>query len=288
MLKQTGIVALLLSFAWCATSFTFVPQLHSHSSINSRLQQSSTSPSEDATVQLTISSGEESDIQSIASFMVDAFWLKSPQQLIVDGGDATTVSDATRSTLLEEQVRDLTEKYGERMGKRLLQSALITAVDGDVLLGAVGIEVCLFDKSSMEVIGATKSEGMMNNAVASLGPKQRRQYKDASVIEIATELLPPEISAITCLSNLCISPNARRRGIAQLLCQKAEETASEWGFSAIYLKVEQENTAAKTLYESKMGYSEVGTLPDEMALRVDPSSGFVETTADTLILKKNL
>ena len=160
--------------------------------------------------------------------------------------------------------------------------------DGNELVGAVGMEVCLLDKQNEEIIGAQKSELMLKNAVASLGPKQRRQYKDASVQEIATELLPPEISAICCLSNLCVSPNARRRGIAKKLCNAVEETASEWGFTEMYLKVESDNTAAKELYETKMGYSVECTLANQVALRVDPDSGFVETTADTLILKKSL
>lgn len=245
----------------------------------------STSPDE-STIRLTECSGEEADIQSVASFMVDAFWLQSPQQLIVEGDGE--ISESTRAALLEEQTRDLMDKYGERLGKRLLDSCLLTAVEGDELLGAVGIEVCLFDKANEEIIGAEKSEFMLKNAVASLGPKQRRQYKDSSVQEIATELLPPEISGICCLSNLCVSPNARRKGIAKKLCDAVEETASEWGFNDMFLKVESDNTAAKDLYESKMGYSVECTLTDEVALRVDAESGFVETTADTLILKKPL
>lgn len=290
-LNRNGAIAVLvLSLLFklcCVSSFTAVLiAVPTTPSRLNRLQQSTSS--DDSTIQLTKCSGEESDIQSVSSFMVDAFWLQSPQQLI-QGGSSNDVSDSTRSVLLEEQARDLTEKYGERMGKRLLDSALITAVDGDsTILGAVGIEVCLIDKSSQEVIGATKSEIMIQNAVASLGPKQRRQYKNATVKEIATELLPPEISAICCLSNLCVSSNARRRGIAKKLCVCAEETASEWGYDEMFLKVEKDNKAAKDLYETKLGYQVEGTLTDEVALRVDPNAGFVETMADTLILKKEL
>jgi len=241
--------------------------------------------SDDSTIQLTKCSGEEADIKPVASFMVDAFWLQSPQQLVEGGGEVT---ESTRTALMEDQTRDLMDKYGERLGKRLLDSCLLTAMDGDELLGAVGIEVCLFNKANEEIIGAEKSEAMIKNAVASLGPKQRRQYKDSTVQEIATELLPPEIQGICCLSNLCVSPNARRKGIAKKLCDAVEATATEWGYTDMFLKVETENTAAQKLYENKLGYATECTLNGEVALRVDPNSGFVEKNADTLILKKSL
>ena len=240
---------------------------------------------DDSTIQLTKCSGEEADIRSVASFMVDAFWLHSPQQLLEGDG---AVSDSTRAALLADQIRDLMDKYGERLGKRLLDTCLLTAMDGDELLGSVGVDVCLFDKANNEIIGADIAETMLKNAVTSLGPKQRRQYKDRSVQELTTELLPPEIQGICCLSNLAVSLNARRKGIAKKLCFGAEEIASSWGYGDIFLKVESENTAARYLYESKLGYTTVCTLSGEVALRVDADSGFVETNADTLIMKKPL
>lgn len=284
MMNRKSILTALIAAAppLACLSFTSVP-VYNNIQSQSKLYQS-ISPDK-STIQLTECSGEKADIETVASFMVNAFWLQSPQQLVEGGGD---VSESTRTALVKEQSRDLMEKYGERLGKRLLNSCLLTAVDGNELVGAVGMEVCLFDRQNEEIIGAQNSELMLKNALASLGPKQRRQYKDASVQEIATELLPPEIGAICCLSNLCVSPNARRRGIAKKLCRAIEETASEWGFSEMYLKVESDNTAAKELYETKMSYSVECTLANQVALRVDPDSGFVETTADTLILKKSL
>jgi hypothetical protein len=157
-----------------------------------------------------VSIRSEADIQAAAEFMVDAFWLNSPQGLVLDD----IVSDATKKSLIQQQADDLQEKYGERMGKRLLEAALLQAVRFDYKsnLGLVGMEVSLLDKDIGDTLSITKSDELLKNAVASLGPKQRRQYKGASVIDIATELLPPPLEAVVVLSNLVVSPAARRLG----------------------------------------------------------------------------
>ena len=252
-----------------------------------------TSESDVPTVKLAPCLGDKDSIQSAAEFMVDVFWLQTPQHLVQSGGVAPTpkVSDSNRVALLQEQYRDLMNTYGGRTGKRNLNSCLLTALDEDSseLLGVVGIQACLFDRAKEEIIIADKAETMIKNALSSLGPKQRRQYKDSSAQELATELLTPDIRAICCLSNLAVSPKVRRRGIAKQLCVEAEMLASDWGYGDMFLMVESENTAARYLYEEKLGYATEYTIHGAVALRVDTHSGcFVETNADTLILTKRL
>jgi ribosomal protein S18 acetylase RimI-like enzyme len=130
----------------------------------------------------------------------------------------------------------------------------------------------------------------LTQAVASLGPKQRREYKDASVLDIARELLPPEVTAVCSLSNLCTSPKARRRGIAAKLCSEAERLAKEeLRFDEIYLRVESENEAAKKLYEDKLGYRRKFEARKAVALRVDAGrGGFVEIESDIVVMSKKL
>jgi ribosomal protein S18 acetylase RimI-like enzyme len=228
----------------------------------------------------------EADIQVAAEFMVDAFWLNSPQGLVLDD----VVSDATKKSLIQQQADDLQEKYGERMGKRLMDATLLQAVDSTTnqILGLVGMEVSLLDKGIGDTLSITKSDEMLKNAVASLGPKQRRQYKSASVIDIATELLPPPLEAVVVLSNLVVSPTARRRGIAQTLCRQVEHIASaEWGYTMLYLRVERDNAVARTLYESKLGFTEKYELLGASGVRVK-DGGFAVIDADTLVLCKEL
>ena len=242
-----------------------------------------------SSVSIVMCDGDEASIQMVSDLMVDAFWLNSPQQRI-QGGEL--VSADSRSKLVSVQHTDLMDKYGERLGKRVLSSSLILALDQDTkdILGAVCIDVCLLDKRSESIIPSDRSESILKNAVASLGPKQRRLYKDSSVEKIAADLLPTDIQAVCCLSNLVVGPKARRKGVAKKLCDEAERVASStWAYGELFLKVEAENTAARSLYERKMGYSLKYFNPSTLSLRVNAVSGsFVEVQSDTLILSKTI
>uniref|UniRef100_A0A7R9ZSG1 N-acetyltransferase domain-containing protein n=1 Tax=Craspedostauros australis TaxID=1486917 RepID=A0A7R9ZSG1_9STRA len=139
------------------------------------------------------------------------------------------------------------------------------------------------------VLDGERAEAVCKSTVASLGPKQRREYKNASVKTIATELLSPDTKAVCVLSNLAVSPNARRRGIANVLCDEAEALASDWGYSQMHLLVEEENTAARSLYEGKLGYQLDFRKEEDIGLRADLEEGvFQEVTVPTLVLSKNL
>mmetsp|Transcript_24660 Transcript_24660/g.49181 ORF Transcript_24660/g.49181 Transcript_24660/m.49181 type:complete len:310 (+) Transcript_24660:68-997(+) len=247
-------------------------------------------------VKLTPLDGSETSVISAAKFMVDSFWLQSPQNLIDGGGDLSSISDASKSSLTNIQADDLLSKYGERMGKRKLDALIVVASDGssdtkslsaDDILGLVTIEVRLLN--SNDLLSADESEFRLTQAVASLGPKQRREYKDASVLDIVRELLPPEVTAVCSLSNLCTSPKARRMGIAAKLCSEAERlTKEELSFDEIYLRVESENEAAKKLYENKLGY-QCKFEASATALRVDAErGGFVEVDSDIVVMSKKL
>jgi len=229
---------------------------------------------------------DETSIKEAANFMVDSFWLQSPQQLTTNN-DAS-ISDGVKQSLTNLQFQDLSDKYGERMGKRVLQSCLLTAKDNQNILGIIGLEVCLLNKQTKKVLSAETSENMLKQAVASLGPKQRRQYKNSPASELATELLPPELQLVCCLSNLSTSPNARRLGLGVKLCKEVEDVAKGFGFESLFLRVEKENVAARGLYD-KLGYVETFSDVDALGLRVDGDSGtFVEVTAETLVMEKVL
>ena len=241
-------------------------------------------------IKLVPSSGDASSIRQAAAFMVEYFWLSSPQNLLAAGDDPSSLSDAAKAKLVEEQENDLTETYGEIMGKRTLESCLLTAEDDGGLLGLVGIESRLYNKDTNQIVSAEKSQALLKNAVASLGPKQRRQYKDSSAAELVSELLPPEIELVCTLSNLSVSPRSRRRGVAIRLCQEAEKLAKEeWKFDSMCLLVERENEAAKNLYATKLGYELIASDPAATGLRVDVENGsFVEQQHETLTLRKAL
>jgi len=57
--------------------------------------------------------------------------------------------------------------------------------------------------------------------------------------------------------NLCVSPSARRRGVASQLLSQCEVEAARWGEPSVFLKVEVENNGAIELYQ-RCGFETLG------------------------------
>mmetsp|Transcript_8394 Transcript_8394/g.20750 ORF Transcript_8394/g.20750 Transcript_8394/m.20750 type:complete len:318 (-) Transcript_8394:321-1274(-) len=236
-------------------------------------------------IQLVISDSE-GFLNAAGSFLVDSFWLASDHHKLKQ--DAEMGADA-RMNLIIEQAADLQEKYGERMGRRLANAVVIGALDEETkeLIGLATLKETLM--ISNEILEPEKSEAIAKSAVAALGPKQRREYKSASISKIAEELLSPDTKAVCVLSNLAVGKKARRRGVARALCDEVDALADDWKFTEVHLLVESENTAARTLYEEKLGYDLVCTNVAAPALRVDfDTGGFIQVKQDTLIMAKQL
>jgi hypothetical protein len=234
-----------------------------------------------------VSSEAEGFLNMAGSFLVDAFWLNSAHHQL--GAANVAISDKARTNLIIEQCADLQDKYGAIMGKRLLNCAVVGALDHESreMLGVVTVKVSILEKE--DVLESERAEALLKNAVASLGPKERRQYKDAPPSIIAKELLSPDTTTVCILSNLAVSPNARRRGIAKILCAEVEALAKDWGYEEMVLLVESANTPARELYQGKLGYNLKFTKEAEPALRVDPNAGeFIETEEETMVLSKKL
>eukprot|EP00979_Chaetoceros_neogracilis_P003799 scaffold664_cov238-Chaetoceros_neogracile.AAC.4 len=214
----------------------------------------------------------ESMINKAADFMMGSFWG-------VDGGNPS---------LQSEQAADLTTRFGEIMGKRKLFSNLIVGRVENEIAGIIGVEVALFDLKQMDIMNYKQSEKTLKDAIASLGPKERRQYKDASIEELIAELpsLTGKYEAVAVLANLCVSPAARGSGLGLQLCSQVEEIVKEWGVKEIMLKVEGDNEPAKRLYE-KIGYVEKYVVEDSITLRPDlENSTFKEVACTMLTLSK--
>jgi len=259
------------------SSFVVIPS-HCHRLSSSRTVTFASKGDED------ISIGACDNMEKAGKFMVDAFWLNSPQKLVLED---VTVTEEMKERLIEEQVADLEDKYGERLGKRTLDTTLLQITDGTgEILGLVGLEVSLLDTDVGDTISSTASEDWIKSSVASLGPKQRRLYKSAKVSKICEELMLPHLEAVPVLSNLVVSPTARRMGIAQKLCDATLKIArDDWKYDTIWLRVESENEAARTLYQQKLGFSKIYVLPDASGLRIG-SEELEKVKVETLVMCK--
>lgn len=91
------------------------------------------------------------------------------------------------------------------------------------------------------------------------------------------------------MSNLAISKQYRRRGLAEELVKSAESIArKEWGYDECYLYVEKRNVPAIKLYK-KMGYKTLWE--DENATTLVPSvdgRGVVNGKTTIVCMKKKL
>jgi len=239
---------------------------------------------------IVAASDDESSIKEAASFLVDSFWIGDVRHQLVPT-DPKSVSESVRQKLLDEQIFEFREKYGERLGKRLLDTCILEARGNDSqLLGLVTLEVSLVNEVAGLVLKPSDAEEIVKNAVASLRPKDRRTYKNASVSKITQELLP-DYDLVCCLSNLAVSSKVRRQGLGTQLCEKAEDTAGlDWEFDRVVLKVESDNEAARNLYEQKLSYAPMlDPAPATSVIRADVVAGrFVAVEAEALYLSKQL
>lgn len=215
-------------------------------------------------------------INEAAKFMMGSFW---------------GVQDSN-PTLLSDQVSDLETRHGEILGKRKLFSNLAIAKgEGNEIVGMVGVEVALFDLKTKNIINYKQSDKIVTDSVASLGPKQRRQYKDARIEELVAELpnLNGNFEAVAVLANLCVSPSARGMGLGDKLCSAVQDVVSnDWGMGKIMLKVESTNEPAKKLYE-KMGFVEEHVEKDAVTIRPDLENNvFHEVSCEMLTMRKSL
>jgi ribosomal protein S18 acetylase RimI-like enzyme len=225
-------------------------------------------------------------LNSVGTFLVDSFWLSSDHH---QHNNTKGISSDNRMNLIAEQCAELQEKYGERLGRRLSKVCVVAALDKETreLIGVATLKETLLIMN--DILDADKAEVIAQNAVGRLGPKQRREYKHATVPSIAAKLLSPDTKAVCVLSNLAVSRTARRGGIGTILCEEIEVLARNWGHHSIHLVVENENTAALQLYESKLGYKKLYLKQATPALRVDVEAGeFREIQADTYIMSKQL
>lgn len=130
----------------------------------------------------------------------------------------------------------------------------------------------------------------------------------AVVLDTMLEHVPPKKNAIVngrvvpeatrarmaYLSNLAVSPRARRRKVGLALLRRAEAVAVEWGCRSMALHVDPENEAAVRLYEGA-GYRFVARQPEwqrllegrsnalTLMLRVLPRKGSAGVDADAAL-----
>ena len=191
------------------------------------------------------------ELQEVSDFFVDAFWTGKV------GGGAKTLRKIQRQQLEQSQNAEFTKRYGNsrRISEMLLvrntNSKSATGSSNNEIMACVGVEV---DKIPMS--------GTIRNP-------------------ITTQLAP-------LMSNLAVSKQYRRRGLAEQLVRSVEVMVrKEWGYNECYLYVEERNRPAIQLY-TKLGYRNVWR--DATATTLLPTtSGDLQSTSTVIVcMKKKL
>jgi ribosomal protein S18 acetylase RimI-like enzyme len=171
-------------------------------------------------------------------------------------------------------IRDTTNNEEEPLGLVALAEVLMNVDDGSIMTPEASVE-------------------RLQNAVATLGPKQRRAFLKATAQEICDELLAEEeerLSIVCLVSNLSVASTARRRGTGLQLGLAAEQVAQLWSHDQLYLKVEMENEAALALYQNKLQYRTEFAVSTDAGVRLDKTVGAytIQEAIPTLLMSKRL
>merc|ERR1712178_104621 len=108
----------------------------------------------------------------------------------------------------------------------------------------------------MKVLRREEGEGLFTNALSAMGGRERNEYRKLPLQELATSLLPEGFFVWPVLSNLAVSSACRGQGLGKLICEQCAQQAADWGFGGLMLVVEENNTPARSLYQS-LGYGDV-------------------------------
>ena len=201
-------------------------------------------------------------LKSAAQAFVKAYWDNGKQPL-----PKSLVKELT-----QQHYDDMQNRYADLVGARRLQSRLILGMDESVdqnILGMVGCEMALIDVAGEQVLSRRKGEAMFKDRLNSMGAIQRNKLRRAPLSELTAALFPGNYHLAAVLSNLAISPNYRRRGLAKSLCSQVESVAESWSDvgGRLLLQVEAMNIPAMELYAS-LGFEELWRDEESSATRV--------------------
>jgi ribosomal protein S18 acetylase RimI-like enzyme len=207
---------------------------------------------------------EEQDPMTMAGkFFVDAFWQGKL-------GGPTVLSPNQYRTIERQQIAEFQKRYGSSMKSKApssrLPGTMMTMGGTTNQLRHAELVLCI-DGTNNSIVGCAGIE---------IDKIKKMDGYDTSIQGPV-------------MSNLAISRNYRRRGLAEELVRSCEAIArNEWGYSDCYLYVEGKNMPACKLYE-KLGYNVLWT--DESATTLLPTkdgSGLMNGRTTIVCMKKTI
>lgn len=207
----------------------------------------------------------QDELRLVTDLFVDSFWQGKV------GGGAKELSDSQRKMLQAQQFAEFRKRYS----RPSLTARMVVCKDtksNDDIIGCAGVEV---DTVPLFAEGEEPKGNVLGNLLGKSIPAKPTGRWDT------------KMQYAPLMSNLVVSRQYRRKGIAEKLVEQIEDTCREWDYDTCYLYVEKRNAAAVKLYQ-KLGYNTIWQ--DDKAKTLLPSNeGQLENSPTVIIcMKKEL
>jgi len=214
---------------------------------------------------LDLKTRQQDELRLVTNMFVDSFWRGKV------GGGAKELTESQNRTLQAQQYAEFRKRYS-RSG--LNSQLLLCKTSNGIITGCAGVEV---DTVS------TFAEGYEPRNGGSLWA----QITGNDIPAKPEGRWDTKMKYAPLMSNLVVSRQFRRKGLAEKLVADVENVCLDWGYDECYLYVEKRNIPAVKLYQ-KLGYKTIWQ--DDKAKTLIPTKKGDLKSGSTIILcmKKQL
>lgn len=184
---------------------------------------------------LNTNNRQQDELRLVTDLFVDSFWQGKV------GGGANELTESQSRTLQSQQYSEFRKRYSRTGGA--LQTQLMLCKDtrkNSAIIGCAGVQVDTvtgFADDYRPTAGGSLWASLLGNDIPA---KPTGRWKT-------------KMGYAPIMSNLVVSRQYRRKGIAEKLVEDVEELCQEWGYDECFLYVEKRNAPAVKLYQ-KLGY----------------------------------
>jgi hypothetical protein len=218
-----------------------------------------------STQSLNPKNSQQDELRVVTDLFVDSFWRGKV------GGGAKELTEEQSRTLHAQQYSEFRKRYGSV--SQLLRM-LVCRNKGEII-GCAGVQVDTVPTFAEEHQTSSRSGGLLGGLLGNSIPAKPTGRWDT------------KMKYAPLMSNLVVSRQYRRKGIAEILVKEVEKLCQEWGYEECFLYVEKRNSPAVKLYQ-KLGYQTLWQ--DDKAQTLLPTKrGKLENSPTVIIcMKKEL
>jgi GNAT superfamily N-acetyltransferase len=187
------------------------------------------------------------------------------------GGGVRELTESQNRTLQAQQYSEFRKRYTGLSGVSSQMILCKDAQKNNAIIGCAGVEI---DTVAIFVDEPTPSNNLLNMLPSFLSVHYSIPAKPTGRWETKMKYAP-------LMSNLVVSRQYRRKGIAEKLVAGVEDLCQEWGYDECFLFVEKRNVPAVKLYQ-KLGYKTLWQ--DDKAKTLIPTKKGGLESGDTVIL----